>query len=223
MTELVIFDLDGTLLYTVEDIAQATNYALEQYGYPTHSVAVIGSFIGNGINKLLERALPQGHKSPEEVIELRGHFKDFYDIHCMDLSRPFDGIRDLLRFIRREGIGVAVASNKYQAATERLIPYYFPDIDFVAVLGQREGIPVKPDPSIVNDILEIASIPPENKVNVLYVGDSGVDMQTAINASLTAIGVTWGCRPRSELQKYSPAYIVDSPSEIEDILLSLKK
>lgn len=119
--------------------------------------------------------------------------------------------------MQSEGIQLAVASNKYQAATEKLIAYYFPEIRFTAVFGQREGVNVKPDPAVVFDILKLADV---EKENVLYVGDSGVDMQTAANANVTACGVTWGFRPRTELEKFNPAYIVDSAKEIEKLVSS---
>ena len=200
MKRLVIFDLDGTLLYTVPDIAAATNQALAACGYPVHSETDIASFIGNGINKLFA-----------------------------DMTRPFDGIPELLTGICRHGIKVAVASNKYHPATVRLIQHFFPETPFCAVFGEREGVPRKPEPMIVWDILREAGIHcpavdgpgrnfPDERPSVLYVGDSGVDMQTATNASIEAVAVTWGCRTREELASYSPAYIVDRPSQIADIL-----
>ena len=201
---LVIFDLDGTLLYTVPDIAAATNQALAACGYPVHSEAEIASYIGNGINKLFERALPEASRSQEEVLRIRSLFL------------PFDGIPELLAGICRRGIKVAVASNKYHPATVRLMRHFFPEIPFCAVFGEREGVPRKPEPVIVRDILREAGIHcPEE---VLYIGDSGVDMQTAANAGLEAVAVTWGCRTREELASYSPAHIVDRPSQIADIL-----
>lgn len=223
MIKLAIFDLDGTLLYTVEDIAAATNHALSLYGYPTHPSSVIATFIGNGINKLFERALPEGEKGEENVLKIRKAFIPYYNEHGSDFTRPFDGIVPLLHHLKERNIKIAVASNKYQQATSALIQHYFPDIEFVAVLGQRDNVPVKPDPSIVREICTIANIAPEDKDAILYIGDSGVDMQTAINAGVNAIGVTWGCRPRSELAKFSPKWIVDTTEEILDIVESLSK
>ena len=223
MIELVIFDLDGTLLYTVEDIAAATNHALAKYGYPTHPSSVIGTFIGNGINKLFERALPEGEKTEENVLKIRKAFIPYYNEHGSDFTRPFDGIVPLLHYLQNKNIKVAVASNKYQQATSTLVKHYFPDIEFVAVLGQRENVPIKPDPAIVEEICSMAGVNLENKESVLYVGDSGVDMQTAINAAVKAVGVTWGCRPRTELAKFSPRWIVDNTEEIIAIVESLSK
>lgn len=215
MKKLVIFDLDGTLLNTIADLALSTNYALNKLGYPTHEVEAYNFMVGNGINKLFERALPEGEKTEENVLRVRKEFVPFYDMHNADESRLYPGIPELLSHLQDAGIQVAVASNKYQAATQKLIAHYFPTIKFTAVFGQRDGVNVKPDPTIVFDILKIANI---EKNDVLYVGDSGVDMQTAANAGVTACGVTWGFRPRAELEEFNPAYIVDSAKEIECLL-----
>lgn len=211
MKKLIIFDLDGTLLNTIADLAQSTNHALRTLGYPTHEVSQYNFMVGNGINKLFERALPEGEKSEENVLRVRKEFIPYYDVHNADKSRPYPGIAELLAQLQAKGLQIAVASNKYQAATEKLIAHYFPGIRFTAVLGQREGVNVKPDPAIVHDILALAKV---EKEEVLYVGDSGVDMQTAINAGVTACGVTWGFRPRTELEGFQPDYIVDKAADI---------
>lgn len=214
--KLVIFDLDGTLLNTIADLAQSTNHALAALGYPTHEEEAYNFMVGNGINKLFERALPAADRTEENVLRVRKEFIPYYDRHNADKSRPYPGIPELLNELQAQGVQLAVASNKYQSATEKLIAHYFPDIRFIAVFGQREGVNVKPDPTVVHDILEIAHI---DKEDVLYVGDSGVDMQTAINASVTACGVTWGFRPRTELEAFHPAHIVDHAKEIAAIAL----
>ena len=207
MKKLVIFDLDGTLLNTIADLAHSTNYALNKLGYPTHEIEKYNFMVGNGINKLFERALPEGEKTEENVLRVRNEFIPYYDIHNADDSRPYPGIPELLSYLQSAGIQIAVASNKYQAATEKLVAHYF---------GQREGVNVKPDPTVVFDILKLANV---KKEDVLYVGDSGVDMQTAANAGVTACGVTWGFRPRAELEEFSPAYIVDIAEEIKELIL----
>ena len=211
MKKLIIFDLDGTLLNTIADLAQSVNYALEQLGYPTHEESAYNFMVGNGINKLFERALPEEERTEENVLRIRELFIPFYSEHKMDKSRPYPGIPELLGTLQEQGKLIAVASNKYQAGTEALIGNYFPDIKFVAVFGQREGITPKPDPTVVYDILDITDTPKEN---VLYVGDSGVDMQTAINSGITSCGVTWGFRPRTELETFEPNHIVDTADEI---------
>ena len=211
MKKLVIFDLDGTLLDTIADLAESANYALKQLGYPTHDIETIRTFVGNGINKLLERALPPHEQTEENVMRMRSHFVPYYDVHNADLSSPYPGIVNLLEDLQAKGIQIAVASNKYQAATVKLVKQYFPDIDFVEILGQREGINVKPDPTIVFDILKKAKVSCEE---TLYVGDSGVDMQTAINAGVDAVGVTWGFRPRAELESFQPMGLIDKAEEL---------
>ena len=211
MKKLVIFDLDGTLLDTIADLAESTNHALKQLGYPTHNVETIRTFVGNGINKLLERALPLQEQTEEKVMLMRSHFVPYYDAHNADLSSPYPGIVHLLEDLQGQGIMIAVASNKYQEATVKLVKHYFPTINFIEILGQREGINVKPDPSIVFDILKKANV---NKEEVLYVCDSGVDMQTAINAGVDAIGVTWGFRPRTELEGFQPMGLIDKAEEL---------
>ena len=215
MKKLVIFDLDGTLLNTIADLAHSTNYALNKLGYPTHEIEKYNFMVGNGIDKLFERALPEGEKSKENVLRVRKEFVPYYDIHNADDSRPYPGIPELLSYLQDAGIQIAVASNKYQAATEKLIAHYFPGIRFVAVFGQREGVKVKPDPAVVHDILRIAGV---SKDEVLYVGDSGVDMQTAINSGVTSCGVTWGFRPRTELESFCPDYIADKAETILSIV-----
>ena len=216
MKKLVFFDLDGTLLNTIADLAHSTNYALNKLGYPTHEIEKYNFMVGNGIDKLFERALPEEEKSKENVLRVRKEFVPYYDIHNADDSRPYPGIPELLSYLQDAGVQIAVASNKYQAATQKLVDHYFPEIHFTAVLGQREGVKVKPDPIIVSDILEIAKVAKEE---ALYVGDSGVDMQTAANAGVTACGVTWGFRPRTELEEFNPSYIADTAGEIKNLIL----
>lgn len=211
MKKLVIFDLDGTLLNTIADLAAATNQALRHFGYPTHETEAYRFFVGNGINKLFERALPDGERTEENILKIRSRFVPYYDEHNADLSRPYPGIPELLSALQKQEIRMAVASNKYQAATRKLISHYFPEINFVEVLGQREGIPAKPDPSIIYDIMRKAEVKNEE---VLYVGDSNVDMQTAHHAGVTAIGVAWGFRPRTELEALHPAHILEKAEEL---------
>ena len=215
MKKLVIFDLDGTLLDTIADLAESANYALKQLDYPTHPVDAIRTFVGNGINKLLERALPAHEQTEENIMRMRSHFVPYYDIHNADLSTPYPGIVSLLEDLQAKGILIAVASNKYQKATVKLVKQYFPNIDFVEILGQREGINVKPDPSIVFDILQKADV---SKEDVLYIGDSGVDMQTAINAGVDAVGVTWGFRPRAELESFRPMGLIDKAEDLLEFI-----
>ena len=162
MKKLIIFDLDGTLLNTIADLAQSTNHALQALGYPAHPESDYNFMVGNGINKLFERALPKGEKSEENVLRVRKEFVPYYDVHNADKSRPYPGIPELLEQLQEKGMILAVASNKYQSATVKLISHYFPHIRFTAVFGQREGVNVKPDPTVVHDILDITRISRED-------------------------------------------------------------
>jgi phosphoglycolate phosphatase len=218
--ECIIFDLDGTLLDTITDLACSTNFALRATGFAPHPVEAYKYFVGNGINKLFERALPEDSRTPANVARVREAFLPYYDTHNIDFTAPYDGIPELLHALRSSGLQIAVASNKYDRATKKLIARFFPDINFAAVIGQREGVPVKPDPAIIFEILRVAETTPDKS---LYVGDSGIDMQTAANSGIVSIGVTWGFRPREELQAANAVHIVDSPDRILEIISSIKR
>ena len=218
MKKLVIFDLDGTLLNTIADLAASTNHALQACGFPTHDVSAYRYFVGNGIMKLFERALPEEARSVEQLARIRALFVPYYDAHNTDRSCPYPGMVALLTRLRAEGVALAVASNKYQAATEKLVAHFFPGISFVKILGQREGIPTKPDPGIVNEIVVAAGVA---KSDVLYVGDSNVDMQTALNGGVDACGVTWGFRPKEELAAYHPLLLAERAEEIAEVVLNV--
>lgn len=218
MKKLIIFDLDGTLLDTIADLAAATNHALQQFGYPTHDTDAYRFFVGNGINKLFERALPEKERTQANILKIRSCFIPYYNQHNADLSRPYPGIKELLSTLQQKGIQIAVASNKYQEATRKLITQFFPKIQFTEVLGQREGIPTKPDPQIVFEIMRKAAA---DATETIYVGDSCVDMQTGLNAGVTTIGVSWGFRPRTELETFHPDQIVDQAADILSLALEM--
>lgn len=217
MKQLVIFDLDGTLLNTIDDLGNAANHALEANGYPVHALSSYPFFVGNGVNKLLERVLPEDCRNKMEVERLKKAFMDYYDAHDADHTRPYAGITELLDELTDRGIKAAVASNKYSRATKRLIARFFPQVPWAVVEGQRDNRPVKPDPSVVFDILAQCPTP---KADVLYVGDSGVDMETARRACVDSVGVTWGLRPVKELREHYAGCIVDRPSQILNIALN---
>lgn len=218
MNKIAIFDLDGTLLDTIADLAAAANHALDSFGYPTHETNAYRFFTGSGLNMLFFRALPEDARNEEEVLKVRQAFVDYYRLHSEDTTAPYSGIRELLMDLSAQGVALAVASNKYQEATRELVAKYFPEIEFAAVFGQREGIPVKPDPRIIEDILLATGY---SKENVFYVGDSDVDMLTAKGAGVKGIGVTWGFRPKEELQLHEPFAMADTPSEVARICLGL--
>ena len=215
MKQLAIFDLDGTLLNTITDLGTAVNHALQAMGYPTHGIAAYNNMVGNGVTKLLERALPEDMRRPRVVEALRIHFREYYDNHLWDFTEPYPGIVELLDELVHRNIHIAVASNKYQDAVTRLIDHFFGTLPWSAVHGNREGVPVKPDPSVVFSILTECPTP---KADVLYIGDSGVDMETARRACVDSCGVTWGFRTRQELVKAYADNIVDNPDDILSLL-----
>ena len=186
-TDLVIFDLDGTLLDTIGDLAVACNAVLALRGLPQHSYEEYCHFVGNGIMRLVERALPEELRTPYTVAAVRADFVKYYTEHIDAYTKPYDGIPELVAGLVRRG----------------------------AVFGQREGVPLKPDPAVVEEILSLTGAAKER---VLYVGDSGVDMQTAAAAGVRSVGVTWGFRKRGELVESGAVHIVDRPAEILALL-----
>ena len=217
MKKLAIFDLDGTLLNTIEDLGYAANHALQAHGYPTHSIASYPFFVGNGVRRLIERVLPEDARTEATIDRLLVTFKEYYNDHNTDYTKPYEGIPELLSLLSSRGVAIAVASKKYQAATEKLISHFFPTLSFIAVEGQKEGVPVKPDPSIVFEILAKAKTP---KADTIYIGDSGVDMETARRACVDSVGVTWGFRPEKELVENHADTIVNSPGDIAKLIFS---
>ena len=210
---LLIFDLDGTLINTIDDLGQACNHALSACGFPTHKIEDYPRLVGNGINKLIERALPEEHRNEATVLRLREHFVPFYDQHNCDLTRPYDGIPELLHELKQQGHTLAVASNKYQAATEKIVAHFFPNT-FDVVLGEREDIPRKPDPQIVWDIIHRLSPLASNLSPIYYIGDSLVDAATARAANLPFVACTWGFCTKEQLLTVTPDHMVNHPLEI---------
>lgn len=212
---LFIFDLDGTLLNTIGDLATACDHMLALRNLPQHTYEEYCSFVGNGIMRLVERALPEELRTPDYVAAARRDFVDFYIEHIDHKTVPYEGMVELLCDLQRDGAHLAVASNKFQAGTEKLIRKFFPTIDFIEICGNREGVPLKPDTALVDLILGKAGI---ERQNCYMIGDSGVDMQTARNASIHGVGVSWGFRSREELEMHESHAIADSVEELREIL-----
>ena len=216
MTRLVVFDLDGTLLDTIEDLGMACNHALRMCGCPERRMEEYSTLVGRGIYNLFRGALPPETATEEMVMEMKRHFIPYYDRHKSDRTKPYPGIIPMLERLSQAGVRMAVASNKYQDGTEKLVREYFGKYSFVKILGQRDGMPIKPDPLIVEEAMEAASM--TDKALTVYSGDSDVDMQTGTNAGVKTIGVTWGFRTREELAAYSPYALAGSPAELADII-----
>ncbi len=209
MKSLVIFDLDGTILDTLEDLAASTNYALKESGFPERSVDEVRNFVGNGIGKLIERAVPTG-TAEETTRHVLAVFREHYGEHCEDRTAPYAGIEELLLRLGQLGVKTAVVSNKADFAVKKLCGKYFKGL-LDAQVGERGGVPRKPAPDSVNAVLSELGIDRENAV---YVGDSDVDIATARNAGLDEILVSWGFRGREFLSEHGARVIVDTPSDI---------
>lgn len=219
MTGLAVFDLDGTLLDTVEDLGNATNYALAQCGFPVHPIGDYRRMVGSGIYNLFRSAVPSEYADETTVRRMASCFIPYYDAHKCDSTKPYDGIKEMLDTVTGRGVRLAVASNKYQKGTEELVRHYFREFDFVRILGQRDGQPIKPDPAIVDQIL--ADVPMIGKPEAVYVGDSDVDMLTGANAGIRTVGVSWGFRSREELEAFRPSAIVDSAEDLAAEILRI--
>lgn len=215
MKRLVIFDLDGTLLNTISDLGVAVNFALESNGFPGHPLGAYRMMVGNGVRRLVERALPSEHRNAATIDSLLTSFRKYYDAHLWDFTTPYDGVPELLAELADRQIAVAVASNKYESAVRRLVDHFFNATAFAAVCGQIEGYPPKPDPSIVFRLLNEFPMP---KAEVIYVGDSAVDIETAYRACVDSIGVTWGFRPTHELANANPNFLISNPADILNCL-----
>lgn len=211
MKKAVIFDLDGTLLNTLDDLADSTNYALSKFGYPTRTIEEVRQFVGNGVAKLIERAIPEGKNNPnfEKCLAI---FKENYAQNMYNKTAPYNGIIEMLSNLKSKGIKIAVVSNKFDLAVKELCKKYFEGfIDFAAGENEAQGIKKKPAPDTVISVLNEFNFPPEDAV---YVGDSDVDIMTAKNSKMPCISVTWGFRDEKFLLENGATILINAPSEI---------
>ena len=222
--QLIIFDLDGTLLDTLDDLSATVNHVMEQRGFPQHTRDEYMKMVGHGARNLMSRALPVEHKDDEAMIDaVLADFRTYYNAHIDVYTKPFPGIPHLMESLHQKGIKLAVASNKFQEGTEHLIKEFFPNIPFVAVLGNRPNNPLKPDPEVVGEVLRKAGI---NKENAVMVGDSDTDMQTAANGGIEGVAVNWGYRNMRDWANQQKVFslvqepmVVDTVEELQKILL----
>lgn len=215
MIQGVIFDLDGTLLNTLDDLCDSTNYALTQFGYPIRTLDEVRSFVGNGVKKLIERAIPNGCAN-ENFEKCLAVFKEHYKQNMYNKTAPYSGVLNMLKDIRTKDINIAVVSNKFDTAVKELCEKYFGDLVQVAI-GENEagGVRKKPAPDSVFKAIQELQLSVDS---VIYVGDSETDVQTAKNAEINCIGCTWGFRSRDVLAGEGATYIIDTPDEILKII-----
>ena len=218
--KLAIFDLDGTLLDTIEDLGTACNHALKSCGCPERAMSDYNKLVGRGIYNLFRDALPEDRRTEETVMKMRDFFIPYYNEHKADRTKPYAGIPELLEKLENEGVTLAVASNKYQEGAEALVHRFFGGRNFLRILGQRDGMPIKPDPEIVREIERAYG--QTGPGEVFYAGDSDVDMETGFRAGVVTAGVLWGFRTRQELEAWNPQFICSDPAELQEKILGWK-
>ena len=220
MYKLAIFDMDGTILNTIDDLADSCNVICEKYGYPLHTVEEIKYMVGNGIPKLMRRALP-ADIAEDQFQKVLAEYIEYYEDHCAIKTAPYEGIVECIRSLRAAGVKVAVNTNKVQAAAEELCDMYFPEL-FDVISGSRPGIPPKPDPTGLYEILREIGLSKEEACQpgvACFIGDSDVDLKTGVDSGLDFIGVDWGFRGRAFLLEHGASVVVDNTEELERILL----
>lgn len=215
MYRYVIFDLDGTLLNTLDDLADAGNYTCRLNGWPEHPVAAYQYFVGNGIPKLVERFTPEQYRTPEVLKETLDIFVPYYNAHKEDKTVPYAGIPDALARLKAAGVHMAVLTNKAHALAKGVMDRYFPDM-FPFVQGALSDKPTKPDPTLLHELIGRMGA---NREETLFVGDSNVDIRTAKNGGLTSCGVLWGFRSAQELRQEGADYLVQTPEELIDLII----
>ena len=204
-----LFDLDGTLLDTLHDLAASVNYALRQYGMPEHSIDDVRRFVGNGVRLLMERAVPRGAQHPQ-FEDVFATFRRHYMEHSLDTTRPYDGIVDTIHALKQRGCRLAVVSNKMMAATQELVAHFFPEIEVAIGEHEATGIRKKPAPDTVFEALrQLGSV-----TSAVYVGDSDVDLATARNSGLPCISVLWGFRTKQFLLEHGATTFIEHPNEL---------
>ena len=214
MYKHVIFDLDGTLLNTIDDLADTGNHVCTLHGWPTHTVDAFKLMVGNGIPKLVERFAPQG-TSQEVLDQAFQEFMDWYGVHKENKTAPYAGMPEVAKALREAGVSIAVLSNKADVMAGPVVEHYYPGI-FPVVQGALPGLPTKPDPTLLHKLMDRLGATQED---TLFVGDSNVDIRTAKNGGLTGCGVLWGFRSQEELEAAGADVIVSTPQELLDLIL----
>jgi phosphoglycolate phosphatase len=211
----IIFDLDGTLLNTIDDLADSMNFVLKQHGFPEHSTEKYKYFVGNGMRMLVERSLPEDERYKKKIDQYLAEIEKEYSKRLNNLTRPYEGINELLDTLRNLGVRMFVLSNKPHPFTKKTVDTFFISDRFDLIYGARTGIPKKPDPYSALEISKLSGIPPSA---FLYLGDSGVDMETANKAGMYAVGASWGFRKENELWEYGAKAVINFPMELIPII-----
>ena len=212
--KLALFDMDGTVLDTLQDLADSTNAVLEKHGFPTHDIEAVRQFVGNGAKVLIEKAVPAGTDA-RKIDAVLADFKEYYGDHSADVTKPYDGIPEMLQRLRAAGVRTAVVSNKPDFAVRSLSAQYFGEL-FDVSIGDREGVRKKPAPDSVLEVMRQLGCEP---CETVYIGDSDVDVQTAQNAGIDGIFVDWGFRSVECLCQSGAKTVVSSPNEIAELIL----
>ena len=215
MYQNVIFDLDGTLLNTIDDLADAANWVCVNHGWPTHMVEEYKQYVGNGMTKLAQRFVPTDWRTPAGIKQILDEFMPYYDAHKEDKTAPYPGIPDLLHELKRAGVNIAVLSNKAHSLVPSILENYFPGV-FSYTQGAVDGIPTKPDPTLLHRLMKEMGASQES---TLFVGDSNVDVRTAKNGGLTCCGVLWGFRGREELEQEGADFLAENTDELKQLIL----
>lgn len=214
MIKAVLFDLDGTLVNSLVDLANSVNFALDKFGFETHKTEEFKYFVGDGIPKMIERALPVGNRDKDTIEKVKKVFFESYSVHFADNTAPYDGVKELVLALKEMGMKVAVVTNKAQEMADKVVTSAYGDV-FDCVFGKREGIPSKPDPTATITVMNKLCVKPDE---CIFIGDSGVDVLTGVNSGAVPVGELWGYREEDELLNGGAKYIIGKPEELLSII-----
>lgn len=218
MIKAVLFDLDGTLVNSLVDLANSVNFALDKFGFETHKTEEFKYFVGDGIPKMIERALPVGNRDKDTIEKVKKVFFESYSVHFADNTAPYDGVKELVSALKEMGMKVAVVTNKAQEMADKVVTSAYGDV-FDCVFGKREGLPAKPDPTAAIMTMKELGVKPQE---CIFIGDSGVDVLTGANSGALPVGELWGYREETELLKGGARYIIRKPAELLKIINDLQ-
>lgn len=217
MIKAVLFDLDGTLVDSLTDLAEGVNRAIAKKGFSTHPTEAFKYFVGDGIPKMIERALPENHRDDNTINEIKQEFLEYYSVHYADNTYAYAGMPELVSTLKEQGFIVAVVTNKQQDMADEVVKSLYGNV-FDLIFGKRDGIPAKPDPTAALMAMKQLGVIPDECV---FIGDSGMDVATAVNSGAVPVGELWGFRQKNELLKNGAKYVISKPQELLDIIEEL--